>query len=95
MMYGSHGWYQYDACPKCGFAYGSNCQNIEHKDPKEVWKVILDADKIILKHLGFPVTIKGIYQWMKSLPRPDPNERESVFIYDDRKFFKEKEFVFR
>jgi len=76
MRYGSFGYFHYDACPKCGFAYGTNSEG--EYTPEEVWEAILKADEIQLKRLGFPVTRHGLYLWMESLP-PPPKGLSSVF----------------
>lgn len=87
MRYGSMGWYQYDACPKCGFAYGTN--HYEGEDtPEEVWKAILEADKAYLKELGFPVTRQGIFEWIESLDPPTMRDRDTVFLYSDEEIEK-------
>jgi len=83
MRYGSMGWYQFDACPKCGFAYGTNHYDGEDT-PEEVWKAVLDANGMILKKLGFPITRQGIFKWIESLDPPIMRERETVFSYSDK-----------
>jgi len=81
MRYGSFGYYQLDACPRCGFAYGTNMQDIEDKNPLDVWKAILKADGQFLKDAGLPISINGMYEWVMSFTSP-PDDRETVFKYN-------------
>ena len=89
VRYGSDGYYQFDACSKCGFAYASNCQDIEEKDEK-VWGTILEAEGHILKEKGLPVTREGYHKWIMSLPKPTENFG-SVFVHKDVKMKVKKE----
>ena len=83
MRYGSHGWWQFDACPRCGFAYGSNGHQHDN-DPMEVWKAILESDGRYMKEiLKLPLTIDGVYQWMLNASKPDPDAPNSVFTYTE------------
>lgn len=68
IRYGSRGWLQYDACPSCGFAYGSN--DDEEWKGKELWKLIIEAFKPELKKKALPLTVKGVYQLVESWEEP-------------------------
>jgi len=83
MRFGSTGCYHFDACPKCGFAYGSDNQSFEYKDPLEVWRNMLEAERKFLRGRKLPVSIDGIYQWIMSLPNPDKDGIKTVFVYTD------------
>jgi len=81
MRYGSFGYYQFDACPRCGFAYGTN-HDTENTNAKDVWKAILKADAKLLSDQGFPVTIEGMFEWVNSIVSPPPQtDRDTVFVY--------------
>jgi hypothetical protein len=83
MRYGSTGWFMFDACPRCGFAYASNQQGDNIEDPEEVWKTILKNEKPFLKDRNLPVSIDGILQWMMQLPKPS-EDRDTVFVYTEK-----------
>jgi hypothetical protein len=83
MRYGSSGIFQYDACPKCGFAYGYN----GHDKPlvgKEFWEdsVLFALFKPLLKENKLPISRQGLYRltlrWGNNLEEPF-----SVFSYDE------------
>jgi len=80
MRFGSHGWFIYDACPKCEFAYGGNGK--EEFIGKEVWDAIIHADRKTLKKCGLPLSITGLLLFVESLPDPPDHESETVFDYD-------------
>jgi hypothetical protein len=81
VRYGSAGWFQYDACTKCGFAYGVNSEGEYTQD--EVWESLIHAHENLFKEKNLPVSREGIHQWILSLP--DPGERMkgcgSVFVH--------------
>jgi len=80
VRYGSEGYYQYDACSKCGFAYGTNHYDGELKD-KEVWDGILDYMKGSIQNKGLPLTRGGVHKLILSWQ--DPGKRmKSVFKYE-------------
>ena len=72
MRYGSEGIWAVDACPKCGFAYGSN--DVTEEKGSQVWEVFLKAEGDILVKLGLPLTREGILAWVESLPEPDRSD---------------------
>jgi hypothetical protein len=91
MRYGSTGYYQLDACPRCGFAYGTNMQDIVDTDPMEVWKAVLEAEQKFLKAKNLPKSIDGIYKWVMSFEGIPDKERDSTFLYTDEHIEKYKE----
>lgn len=84
MRYGSTGYYHFDACPRCGFAYGTNRQDIEDIDPMKVWKAILKGERQFLKSKNLPISIDGIYRWVISFTSPPDKDRETIFVYDEK-----------
>ena len=68
IRYGSRGYLQYDACPKCKFAYGSNDEK-EWKG-KELWKLIIESLKPELKKRALPLTVEGIFNLVESWEEP-------------------------
>lgn len=84
VRYGSDGYYQYDACSKCGFAYGTNHYDMEDRD-EEVWKVILGAEGDILEKKGLPRTREGYHAWILSMSEPEEALRGggSVFVHKE------------
>ena len=81
MRYGSHGWFLYDACQKCGFAYGTNWRD-PPKTGNELWKSLVEYDGAIAELKGFKKSRKGIFDMIESLPEI-LNERTSIFKWDD------------
>jgi hypothetical protein len=85
VRYGSIGYFQFDACSKCGFAYGTNHYDGEVYN-EEVWEVILGAEGDLLVKKGLPRTREGYYQWIMSLPEPSTQlSTGSVFDYSEKK----------
>jgi len=80
LRYGTDGWYQYDACPKCGFAYGNN-GSIASDSPLDVWDAILATSKKILKSRNLPVTRRGLFLWVLTLDGEPDKSRDTVFNY--------------
>lgn len=80
VRYGSTYYFQFDACPNCCFAYGTNHFDPEARD-MEVFDCILREMKQPLEEAGLPVTVDGIMRYLESLP--DIDEIESVFDYSD------------
>ena len=83
VRYGSLGYWQYDACTKCGFAYASNHYDGEQFG-EEVWKGILEAEKDNLARMKFPATRDGMHKYILSLPEPT-EQLPSVFQYKTKK----------
>lgn len=80
VRYGSLGYYQYDACSKCGFAYGTNHHDGESKD-KEVWDQLLNHLKNSLQNKKLPLTRAGAHDLILSFQ--DPGKRmKSVFKHE-------------
>jgi hypothetical protein len=82
LRYGSDGNFEYDACPKCGFAYGTN-----HYDPAiegdDFWKegcILIRMFERELKELKLPLTRKGLYRLTLTWSRTDRDEH-NVFHY--------------
>lgn len=78
VRYGSLGYFQFDACPNCWFAYGHNNHDPEAFD-WAVFECILDEMKQTLEENGFPVTVPGLMLYLETLP--GIQEIESVFDY--------------
>lgn len=63
--FGSEGYYHYVACPKCGFAYGSN--RIDDEDyGEDVWKAILSEMDATLKEDNLDLSVAGLYQFAEN-----------------------------
>lgn len=84
MRYGSWGYYMFDACAKCGFAYGANLCDDENWG-KEVWKLILHYSEDFLKSQGYPVTREGYYLFLIDHPVEQRESFETVFFYKESK----------
>jgi len=74
IRYGSRGWLQFDACPKCQFAYGSN--DVDEFKGEKLWKLIIDVYKTELKKQALPLTVKGIFELVESWEEP-----KEIFAY--------------
>lgn len=84
LRYGSEGTFCYDACPKCGFAYGNNKCDYEEIGEK-LWETILLTERQTLQDLGFSIDRQGLYKWTESLLSPPKGEISSVFDWSDKK----------
>lgn len=62
--FGSEGYYQYVACPKCGFAYGTNRYDDEDFG-EDVWQGVLAGIEATLKAKNIDVSVAGIYQFVE------------------------------
>ena len=85
---GGGSWFTYQACPRCGLAYGENGLKPEY-EAEEVWEAIEDH---------FEMTRKQLYEKYKDFPDDECDLRgESLFIYNDGgryiEEFREKGFV--
>lgn len=86
VRYGSQGYYQFDACSKCGFAYGTNHYDGELFG-KKVWEGLIHAHKKQLEEKKLPLTREGMHDYIMSMG--DPGERmTSVFLYKTKKEIK-------
>ena len=65
------GWFQYIACPKCGFGYSESCNGKEEYRHADLWKVIEE-------HEGR--TREEIYHKFKNIPR-DTEIEGSIWIF--------------
>jgi hypothetical protein len=82
VRYGSEGYYQFDACSKCGFAYATN-HEIEDKD-EAVWEKILLAEGDLLVEKGLPRTREGYHSYIMSMPEPkEALKSGSVFFHKE------------
>ena len=86
VRYGSDGYFQYDACPNCWFAFGEGYERdakgnweLQHCRDWEVLEGELRVLKSILMEKGFPVSVLGIMLYLESLP--DIDEIDQVFDY--------------
>lgn len=80
VRYGSQGYFQFDACPNCGFGYGHNSVDPEAHD-WDIWETELEMLKPVLEEKGLPVTIQGIMLYIETFS--DIQEIESVFDYSN------------
>jgi hypothetical protein len=60
LRYGSQGYFQYTACPCCGYADGDGTA-------QEIWSVILKAEKKTLLKQKLPVTRRGMYEYEEEM----------------------------
>lgn len=81
LRYGSDGNFQFDACPKCGFAYGCNGYD-EPMEGADFWEnsPIIKMFEDMLKRQKLPLTRSGLYRLTKTW---DDNYAEvgNVFQY--------------
>jgi len=66
--FGSEGYYQYIACPKCGFAYGSNMRDVEDYG-EDVWEAILSVMDITLRGDNLDLSVAGLYQFAENFDK--------------------------
>ena len=83
VRYGSSGYFQYDACPNCGFNYGNNNypDDGEMIDRIEFWESESKRLESSLKEKGFSLSMLGILLYIESLP--EVKEIISVFDYSN------------
>jgi len=97
VRYGSFGYFQFFACPKCEYAFGDN--GVENYDQKEVWKSILEEEGKHIKKAGFEVSINGVKDWVESMPEPKDSfiliEEKTCFSYKVEPNKKNKDFVIK
>ena len=80
VRYGSFGYFQRDACPNCGFAYGHNNHDPEIRG-HEIWVAEIEFLKTELDEKSFPHSMLGIMLYIETLP--DIDEIDQVFDYPD------------
>ena len=66
IRYGSLYYFQYDACPNCCFAYGSNSFDIEARD-MEVIEGIVDQMKVMLIERKLPLDNIGLMLYIETM----------------------------
>ena len=83
--YGSSGYYQLDYCARCGFGYAyAQGQKNEGDLGDKVLEAVLEAHTKILKEAKFPITRKGLYDWIESITRKDGVQTSTnVFAYSE------------
>lgn len=77
VRYGTGGYFMYDACPSCSFAYGANDER-EFSQP-EVWNIIIDVFEPELKEKNLPITVGGIKTMLDSWAPPS---RDITQVFD-------------
>jgi len=81
MRYGSHGYYMYDACPNCAFAFGTN--EVDGEDAHgDFWDIYHFHDGSFLKKRNLQECLTDELLYIESLPET-PSKKKSVFLYDD------------
>jgi len=91
VRYGSEGYFRYDACSKCGFAYGTywsgkNYEKLKQLKDEKCWKIIIENVKETLEKRGLPITREGYHQFILSLPEPTERLKHgSIFVHGDKK----------
>lgn len=83
IRHGSHGWWQFDACPRCGFAYGANGYGDEDWG-MDVWTPIIGFWGDMLESKGLEKSITGIFLMIESW-KEQSDDRKQVFQYKDVK----------
>jgi hypothetical protein len=79
LRYGSGTYYEFDACPRCGFAFGTNGID-PAREGDNFWTDAIEVHSSYLSVLGFPLTREGIFMWHETLP--DANRDDfNVFQY--------------
>lgn len=89
----SNGWYQFDACPNCTFAYATN--GFDEGFGKEVWDNILSYYSETLSSKALPISINGLKRLVEQEQSDDDLDKlikDTVFQYDlkdleDARFF--------
>lgn len=82
--YGSSGFWDVDACPKCGFAFGYAQGNEKANYGDECWKIILQGLHPMLQKDGFSYTRKGVFKFVEKCCRNCQDKtlnRANVFKY--------------
>ena len=79
LRYGGGNYFELDACPRCGFAYG--CNGVDPAlEGDEFWIHAVEVDGKELDRLGFPRTREGIFMWLETFP-DDRRDDGNVFQY--------------
>jgi hypothetical protein len=81
VRYGTSGWYQFDACPNCGFACGYADGNKDVDFGWDVWKEVLKANG----WNPIPESMEKYKKHIDSLPQPEPLYSRTVWNYQDSK----------
>jgi hypothetical protein len=79
VRYGGIGYFQFDACPNCGFNYGTNHYDGETFNSAEFWDGQVKILESQLKERGLPLSMLGILLYIETLP--DMEEIDQVFDY--------------
>lgn len=81
VRYGTSGWYQFDACPNCGFACGYADGNEKPDFGWDVWKAVLEVDNF----KPLPSSMPAFKRFIDSLPTPQTLNSRTVWNYNDSK----------
>jgi hypothetical protein len=77
VRYGSEGYFQYDACPNCGFAYGTcfrEPDGLTELTTAEVWDLLTEHHH---------KTMQEILEMTNSWPEPRERHPKSVFMHEE------------
>jgi hypothetical protein len=78
LRYGSNGIFHFDACPRCGFAYGSDIGQQEMVG-EQLWTIIILLHKEELKQRKFSISRKGLFQLTETW---NQSEAESFNVFE-------------
>lgn len=86
LRYGSEGYFQFDACPNCAFAYGQwydkkesdNWEKVEGRDA-DIWETIFEAERRVIGETFADKLLLYLFD-METLP-DNQDALESVFDY--------------
>lgn len=88
--YGSTGYFQLDACPKCGFAYGTNHYDIESFGV-EAWlgyftyilEIVTNKSNKELSKIKPTEIRRMIFEWAEKEERAD-DISSTIFVYSEK-----------
>jgi hypothetical protein len=81
VRYGSFGYFQFDACPNCAFAYGHNFHDPEEARDMEILEDEIELLKSELKERNLPISLLGVMLYLETLP--EIKEIDQVFDYSE------------
>jgi len=83
IRYGSQGYYKFDACPHCTFAFAHNDHDTVEFG-QEVWDTIIENYSKILENAGFEKSINGLKLYVETIELDSERTIEHVWVYSQK-----------
>lgn len=77
LRYGGGNYFQLDACPRCGFAYGCNGIDLA-LEGDEFWAQAVQVDGEELDRLKLHRNREGMFMWLETFP---DNQRDDFNVF--------------